>query len=255
MLFIAILSATIIAQVTKPPEFSDATKVQSAKPAALETTSHASAERAELHQGLLHQLRNLPGYAGGVAMIEKRLNGPAEDWFAKQNLPLGVAVVRLLNGREAESAEMLCALARSPKPPLGLIAVMGESIGASKAQAPKMLEAMQKLASQGDATSQYALGLAHLRQTEPQLEAGLSHLREAAKLAPLDTRALMEIAKQETILEHREVAVAALVEALKRDEKLAAAHYRLSQLYRVMGQPERASQHMQRYKELIATSR
>ena len=173
MLKIAILAAAMNGQITKAPEFSDAAKVQSAKPAALETTSHASAERAELHEGLLRQLRGLAGYGEGVALIEKRLNGPAEEWFAGRGLSVGVAVVRLLNGREAESAEMLCDLAGRKDPPAGLIGVMGESVGVSKEHAPRMLEVMLKLARAGDAASQYALGLAYLRQTEPQVEAGL----------------------------------------------------------------------------------
>jgi hypothetical protein len=251
MLKIAIFAAAMSGQITKAPEFSDAAKVQSAKPAPLETTSHASAERAEVHEGLLRQLRGLAGYSEGVSLIEKRLNGPAEEWFAGRGMVVGVAVVRLLNGREAESAEMLCDLAGSAAPPVGLIGVMGESIGVSKAHAPKMLEVMKKLARSGDAASEFALGLAYLRQAEPQVEAGLLRLREAAKLDWKDTRALMEVAKQETVLEHREAAVAALEEVLKRDDRVAAAHYRLSQLYRVMGQAERGRVHMNRYRELI----
>lgn len=247
-----LLVLLVAGQITKPPEFSDAVQVQSAQTGALESSSHVSAERAEIHAGVLRQLGSIPEYAGGLKLIEQRLNGPAGEWFQKQKLEVGVAAVLFLNGREPESAALLCDLAgRAPESP-ALIEVMGETVGVAKDWAPKLLAAMRKLARAGDARSEYALGLALLRQEPAVVEEGLGRLRSAARLDAKDTLALLEIARQQTQLGDRVAAAQALEAVVERDEKSAAAHYRLSQLYRALGQGAKAATHMARFKELTA---
>ncbi len=237
------------AQITKPPEFQENRKIQ-AGAASLDGSSHVSAERTELHRALLDRLRALPRYAEGVRLLESQLFGPAEQHFEKQGLPLGVAVTRFILGQAESSAELLCRLATQRPTDAAVLAMLGETIGAAPSWSARMLAAIRTMATPESADGEFYLARALLKQDPPLTAEALPHLSRSAALAPKETRALLELARQENTPERRPAAIAALEEALRRDEKLSVAHYRLAQLYRAGGQLERSREHLRRYQEL-----
>ena len=236
-------------QITKPPEFQENRKIQGGA-APIDGSSHVSAERTELHQGLLQRLRAVPGHAEGVRLLESQLFGPAEQFFEKQHLPLGVAVTRFVAGQAESSAELLCRLAAERPADDTVLALLGETVGGAPAWSGRMLAAIRKMSAAASAEGEYYLARALLKQDPPLTAEALPHLARAAELAPKETRALLELARQESAPGRRPAAIAALVEALRRDEKLSAAHYRLAQLYRAEGQLEKSREHLRRYQEL-----
>lgn len=237
------------AQITKPPEFQENRKIQ-AGAAELDGSSHVSAERTELHQGLVNRLRALPGHAEGVRLLESQLFGPAEQFFEKQGLPLGLAVTRFITGQAEASAELLCRLAAERPADAAVLALLGETVGGAPSWSARMLVAIRTMSARESADGEYYLARALLKQDPPLTAEALPHLSRAAALAPKETRALLELARQENTPARRPAAIAALEEALRRDEKLSAAHYRLAQLYRAEGQLEKSREHLRRYQEL-----
>ncbi|MCX6589977.1 MAG: hypothetical protein NTZ56_00500 [Acidobacteria bacterium] len=237
------------AQITKPPEFQENRKIQ-AGAASLDGSSHVSAERTELHRALLDRLRALPRYAEGVRLLESQLFGPAEQLFEKQGLPLGVAVTRFILGQADSSAELLCRLATQRPTDAAVLAMLGETVGAAPNWSARMLAAIRTMATPESADGEFYLARALLKQDPPLTAEALPHLSRSAALAPKETRALLELARQENTPERRPAAIAALEEALRRDEKLSVAHYRLAQLYRAAGQLEKSREHLRRYQEL-----
>ncbi len=106
------------------------------------------------------------------------------------------------------------------------------------------------MSARESADGEYYLARALLKQDPPLIAEALPHLSRAAALAPQETLALLELARQENTPERPPTAIAALEEALRRDPKLATAHYRLVQLYRAAGQLEKSREHLRRYQEL-----
>ncbi|MEJ7606903.1 MAG: hypothetical protein WKF37_11690 [Bryobacteraceae bacterium] len=113
-----------------------------------------------------------------------------------------------------------------------------------------MLQAIRQLAAHRTSEGEYYLGLALLKQDPPETAEALVHLNRAAAMDVKGTRALIELARQHTIAARNSAAVHALREALRRDDTLAVAHYRLGQLYRAAGRKQLSQQHLQRYREL-----
>jgi tetratricopeptide (TPR) repeat protein len=74
-------------------------------------------------------------------------------------------------------------------------------------------------------------------------------LRRAADLDKRDTRALLELGRQLANADRRAEAIGAYEEALGRDAGLATAHFRLSQLYRVVGNGEKSREHLRLYQQ------
>lgn len=238
------------AQITGAPEFREDGKFQRGAAAALDGTSHVSALRPAINEELVARLRALPGYAEGVRLIESRLLGPAEEYFRKKGQRIGLAVTQFLSGKDETSAELLCKLAAENPNDKALLPFLGETVGVSKAWTAPMLAALRRMATPPTADSQYYLARALLKQDPPVTAEALTHLELSASLDPQSTRALLELARQATAADRRPDAIAALEEALRRDDTLTAAHYRLAQLYRASGETERSAVHLRKYREL-----
>ena len=181
--------------------------------------------------------------------MESQMPGAAQTHFKARRQSLGVAVTLFLAGKAEASAELLCQLANRKPAISGLLPIMGETVGVAELFAGRMLLAIRKLARPETAEGEYYLARALLKQEPPQVVEARRHLAKSAMLDPRSTQALLETARQAT--EGAE-AVAALEEALRRDERLSVAHYRLAQLYRAAGQPARGQQHLQRFEALRA---
>lgn len=240
-----------LAQITKPPEFEENGKFQTGNAASsVDGSSHVSAERGVVNRELLSLLRKVPAYAEGVSLIERQLPGAAQAEFERKQLQVGVAVSLFLAGKVDASAELLCSLAEAKRLTPELLPILGETVGASKTWAPRMLARIRGLSNEASAESEYYLARALLKQEPAQTAEALSHLQKSAALDPKSTRALLESARQTTAVHQRPAAIALLEEALRRDEKLSVAHYRLAQLYRATGQAERSREHLRRFEEL-----
>ena len=237
----------LLAQITKPPEFEEATKFETSKSTGtVDGSSHVSAERAAVNQELLAILRRLPGYADGVRLIESQMPAAAQSHFEAKRQRLGVAVTLFLAGKTEASAELLCHLANEKPVSAGLLPVLGETVGAATPWAGRILLAIRQLARPETSAGEYYLARALLKQDPPQAIEARRHLTRSAALDPQATAALLESARQIT----GQAAIAALEEALRRDEKLSVAHYRLAQLYRASGKIDLSRQHLQRFEEL-----
>ncbi len=244
-----LFSLLVLAQITKPPEFEEAGKFQtSAATGTVDGSSHVSAERAVVNQELVAILRPLPGYAEGVRLMESQMPGAAQSFFEARRLKLGLAVTLFMAGKAEPSAGLLCSLVNTK--PVGLLPVLGETVGASASWAPRMLAAIRKLARPESAEGEYYLARALLKQEPAQTAEARRHLERSALLDPKATRALLELARQAAAADQRPAAIAALEEALRRDEQLSVAHYRLAQLYRAAGEAERSRGHLKRFEEL-----
>lgn len=240
-----------LAQVTKPPEFDENSKFQTGAVATtVDGSSHVSAERAAVNQELLTILRKLPGYAEGVRLMEGQMLGAAQALFEAKRLKLGVAVTLFMAGNTGASAELLLNQANEKTPNPEVLAILGETVGAAKPFAGRILSAIRKLNRPESADGEYYLARALLKQEPPQTAEALTHLERSAAMDSRSTRALLETARQAAIANRRPTAIAALEEALRRDEHLAIAHYRLAMLYRAAGQAERSRQHLKRFEEL-----
>jgi tetratricopeptide (TPR) repeat protein len=248
VLLIAMLA---LAQVTNPPEFEENTRFQTGTAATtVDGSSHVSAERAAVNQELVTILRKLPGHDEGVRLIEGQMPAAAQSFFETQRLKIGVAVTLFMAGKAEASAELLVKLANEKTPDPAVLAVLGETVGVAKPWSARMLAAIRKLNRPESADGEYYLARALLKQDPPQTAAALTHLERSAALDPRATRALLEMARQATAANQRAAAIAALEEALRRDERSPAAHYRLAQLYRAAGQAERGREHLKRFEEL-----
>ncbi len=240
-----------LAQITKPPEFEENGKFQTGNAAgSVDGSSHVSAERAVVNQELLSLLRKRPEYAEGVRLIERQLPGAAQAEFDRKQLKAGVAVSLFLAGKVDESAALLCSLAKAKRVPPELLPILGETVGASKTWANRMLAAVRLLSQPDSAESEYYLARALLKQEPAQTAEAMAHLQKSAALDPKSTRALLESARQNTAASQRPSAIALLEEALRRDAQLSVAHYRLAQLYRATGQVEKSREHLRRFEEL-----
>ncbi|MBC7926850.1 MAG: hypothetical protein H7039_14455 [Bryobacteraceae bacterium] len=238
-------------QITKPPEFQDkGTFQRGGASATLDGSSHVSAQRTVINQELLERLRALPGHAEGASLLANGMLGPAADHFEENGLRIGTAVTHFLAGRTGKSAELLCTLAKEQPENKTLLPFLGETVGEPRAWAAPMLAAMRKLASPPTAEGEYYLAQALLKQDPSQAAEAMEHLTRSTALNPKETRALLEVARQESSANRKPQAIAALEEALRRDERLAIAHYRLGLLYRATGETERGSKHLRRYEEL-----
>ena len=238
-----------LAQINKPPEFEENGKFQTSVAAStVDGSSHVSAERAVVNQELVSILRQLPGYAEGVRLMEGQMPGAAQTFFETKRLKLGVAVTLFMAGKTDASAELLCSLV--PSKPVGLLPLLGETMGAAPAWSARILVAISKLARPESADGEYYLARALLKQEPAQPAEARRHLERSVLLGPQSTRALLELARIATAAGERPAAIAALEEALSRDERLSVAHYRLAQLYRAAGQAERGRTHLQRFEEL-----
>ena len=238
-----------LAQITKPPEFEERGKFQTGMSAGtVDGSSHVSAERAVVNQELVAILRNLPGYAEGVRLMEGQMPGAAQTFFEAKRLKVGVAVTLFVAGKTDASAELLCSLVSAK--PVGLLAVLGETVGAAPAWSARMLAAIRRLARPESADGEYYLARALLKQEPAPTAEARRHLERSVLLGPQSTRALLELARLATAAGERPAAIAALEEALRRDERLSVAHYRLAQLYRAAGQTERGRTHLLRFEEL-----
>lgn len=238
----------MLAQITKPPEFDEPAKFETSPAAStVDGSSHVAAERAVVNQELLTILRRLPGYGEGVRLIESQMPGAAQTHFEARRQALGVAVTLFLAGKAEASADLLCQLANHKPASSGLLPIMGETVGVAQVFAGRMLLAIRKLARPETAEGEYYLARALLKQEPSQVLEARRHLAKSAMLDPKSTQALLETARQAT---ERAEAMAALEEALRRDDGLPVAHYRLAQLYRAAGQTVRSEQHLQRFEAL-----
>jgi len=243
MTFFALL---LLAQITKPPEFEERSKFETSKSAStVDGSSHVSAERVAVNQELLAILRGLPEYEEGIRLIENQMPGAAETHFRAKRQRLGVAVTLFLAGKTEASSELLCQLVSNR--PAGLLAVMGETVGAAPAWSGRMLIAIRNLARPATSAGEYYVARALLKQDPPVPGEARRHLARSAALDPRATAALLETARQAA---DRAEAIVALEEALRRDERLSVAHYRMAQLYRAAGDLERSRQHLERFEAL-----
>ncbi len=223
------------AQIASPPEFREPGTFQRGTSAAtVDGTSHASPQRAEVNHELVTRLRALPNLREGL------------------RLRLSEAVNLFLKDKMDASAELLCTLAAEHPGNRTLLPFLGETAGASKVWSGRMLAAVRSLSSHPTSEGEYYLGHTLLKQVPPQTSEALVHLQRSVDLDSKGTRALLELARQHTLAERRAAAIGALEEALRRNDSLAPAHYRLSQLYRSEGQPDRSKVHLRRYQELSA---
>jgi tetratricopeptide (TPR) repeat protein len=86
-----------------------------------------------------------------------------------------------------------------------------------------------------------------------QTREGLAKLQQSDKLKPNMLETQLELGKaylMENQLEHAEKVYSHMIEIDDTDELAAAAHLQLSQIYRKMGNPTAAEQHLNRVREL-----
>lgn len=252
------LPGLALAQIGTPPEFqSNGTFQKSGAAATVDGTSHASAERTQINAGILERLRRLPGHADGVRLIENRMLAAALELFKSQQLPIGIAAAAFLNGRPEASGAQLLALAKQHPDDLTITPFLGETVGSVPALAPQFLQTIQAAAAAHpqNAEVQYYLGRALLKQIPARNAEAIPLLRRAADLDAKDTRALLELGREYTALEKRTEAIAVLEEALRRDNTLSAAHFRLAGLYRANKQPEKSREHLQQFQKLLRPPR
>lgn len=193
-------------------EFQDGAGFQTSRAAAgVDGTTHVSAERDETNARLAALVRGYP--AAGPA-VEKYLAGDLEA-----------------------SANALLALPAN----LQLLPFLGETVGAT----PRLLGRIREIAAAhpNSAEAAYYLGRA---VTLPE---SAGHLRRAATLDAKDTRALLELGRQYANADQRAEAISVFEDVLKRDATLKTAHFRLSQLYRVTGNAEKAREHLRLYQQ------
>ena len=103
----------------------------------------------------------------------------------------------------------------------------------------------------GDAEAAWRLGLVLLKKG--QTKEGLAELQQSDKLKPNMLETLLELGKayvMDNQLERATNVFSRLIEIDDRDELAAAAHLQLSQIYRRLGNPAEADQHLKRVREL-----
>ena len=250
------VSMSVGAQIGKPPEFQNDGKFQTSTSAGMvDGTSHVSANREQINEELVSQLRRLPGSADGVRLIGNRMLPLAEESFRKSGLEIGVVVTKFLSGKEEASAALLCALAKSAKKQskrLELLPFLGETVGSVPSYSGLMLTIVSEIAAAhaGHSEAQFYWALALLKQTPAKVTEALPHLKLSSELDQKSTKALLELGRQYTILERRTEAIDVLEEALRRDGTLAAAEFRLAQLYRLAGNTGKSSEHLSRFQKL-----
>ncbi|MFN7542152.1 MAG: hypothetical protein ACK5TN_05105 [Acidobacteriota bacterium] len=244
------LPALLLAQITAPPEFQPPAAFHSPSAAApLDGSSHVAAERAQITQTLVQLLRAIPQAAPGLKLIDNRLLDQAETLFRESGPPEGLAVILFLTGQPDASAEILCRL-----PHHRVLPLLGEIIAATPAWAPRILAHIETLApshpNRADAEFYWARAL--LAQSPDRSAAALPHLRRAASLEPKSTRALLELGRLPAARQQLPDAIRAFEQALARDPSLAMAHYRLSALYRSLGNAAKTRFHLSHYQRLKA---
>lgn len=239
------LTGLLLAQIGSPPEFQPAESFQTSPAAgSLDGTSHVAAERTQINENLVNLLRAIPEAAEGVKLIENRLLREAERQFRKSGSLEGTAVVLFLLGEVEASAE---ALSGSDHP--RALPLLGETVGAAPAWAPRLLARIEKLAASqpAKADTEFYWARALLQQTPERTHEALSHLERAAQLNGKDTRALLELGRLYASRQKNRDAIGAFERALARDSSLAMAHYRLAALYRSQGDAGKSQFHLKAY--------
>jgi tetratricopeptide (TPR) repeat protein len=103
----------------------------------------------------------------------------------------------------------------------------------------------------GDAETAWRLGRVLLKKG--QTREALAELQQSDKLKPNMLETLLELGKaylMENQLDQAEKVYSHMIEIDDTDELAAAAHLQLSQIYRKMGNPAAAEQHLKRVREL-----
>ena len=244
---------TVDAQISQPPEFQGSPKFRTnPNTGTIDGTSHISAEREQINEELVKHLRGLEGYADGVRLIDNHMVAAAQEEFRKKRLSIGVAVTQFLLGQEDASSEGLCSLAEKQPRDLQLLPFLGSTVGAVPAFAERMLRLIREtaMANPKSSDAQFYWAQALLKQTPARTSEAMPLLQQSSKLDKKQTRALMELGRQYTLLGQLPNAIDAFKETLSRDGNLAAAHYRLSQLYRSTGQKEKSLEHIRQFQKM-----
>ena len=250
---ILLVPLLVEAQISQPPEFQGSPKFRTnPNTGTIDGTSHISAEREQINEELVKHLRRLDGYADGVRLIDNHMVAAAQDEFRKKHLEIGLAVTQFLLGQEEASSAGLCLLAEKQPRYIRLLPFLGSIVGAVPTYAERMLGLIREtaMANPNSSEAQFYLAQGLLKQTPARTTEAMPLLHQSAKLDKKETRALMELGRQYTLLGQLPNAIDSFKETLSRDAALAAAHYRLSQLYRLTGQKEQSLEHLRQFQKL-----
>lgn len=254
-----------LGQIGKPPEFEERGEFRGAKgPAAIEGSAHVSGQGAKVNAEVVKLLEDIAieGEAGkAFTKARERVRrgeaaGAVEEFRAGVDLypesaamRCGLAAALLLAGRGWEGGKALAEADEKLRNDRMLVAFAGELGQASREAGEQVLPLVREYVDRhpGIGQAQYYLGM--LLHTTDAADAE-RRWEIAAAQSRDDGRPCLELGR--VAAERGELRVAAdwLREAVSRAPKMAAAHYRLGQIYYRLGERAKGDAHMRTFREL-----
>lgn len=200
-----------------------------------------------MNSEIMSRLKQQNGYEGGIRLIEEKLLPAAQTWFRNHKLPIGVAITLFFSGQESESVRQLISIGRANPNSLTVLPFLAETALVVPSLTVPALEVIEKISAKNPSNSEAYYYRARLSAEETK---AIELLKQSVALDDAATAPLIELSRVYTKTGDRQAAIEALEKVLAVKPGTSIAHYRLTSLYRAIGQHEKASSHMAAFQKL-----
>lgn len=260
MLWTALLAtAALQAQITKQPEFDQRDKFRASQvEMAIDSDSHTSGMRGARVNALLNRYLQTR-WESSPKLDEVRAHLKKQDYSAASAALEGAArkpafeiarAVTLtgLGDPHGAVAPLCAALGQDSKSALPFVSDLLElDPGEAGCLRHYLAGAARKAPRDSQLLYVYALSLLRTDPADPA--AAEAVLVKASQAGPRSSQVWFELGKLQSTPGREAEAIASFERAVEIDPNLAQAHYRLAQLYRQGGKPERAASHLEAWRK------